>query len=322
MSNRKSEIVNKLLETGLSQRELGEFLGVTRQSIKRCSEGYELSSKITQFALLEQLPLSAQLKMIAIDQFHREMMSSVSKKPRTVDKVHQGFEYMHHWCTSPKYSEDFINYLFGHVVNFHMRYSPYALLYRDYFDRESRMLLTLDIDYANKNIKRYCLASLKERTSMMVFPSIPEGTPIGFPDFIDRLQSWAGDKVQINIYGDNQDDELEFIKENVTAEYKKKMNDWSVYDFSRMFNVFEMQSKVGPNIETVLRNFKIEFDDDLLLKDCVYRSEKVISLVRMVSLVDIRENLKISGDVIFDGASKNSKKKYSAELRRERKQAR
>jgi hypothetical protein len=311
------EIVNDLLSNGLKQQELADFLGITRQSVKRCAEGYELSSKLDKFDLLRPLSIENQMKMVRIDRYYHEMLISFSKKPFAIDKVEQGFSYIHHWCTDPKYPEPFVGYLFGHVVNFYTRYSPYTLLIRDFFNIEDRSVLTMSIDYDNYRIKSYSLGTVKNHVEGEPCAYVLLNDPITFEDFVERLYSTLGSRVRISIYGDNQDDEFDFIRDNLKKSHVSQFNNISVFDFSRMFNYFETKSKIGPQLEVVLKNFNIEYNLKKLLKDCGYRAGKIIDLVNMVALSSIREQNKMPNDVIFDGSSKNTETHYMVDKRRE-----
>ncbi|MDD3106255.1 MAG: hypothetical protein PHP65_00415 [Bacilli bacterium] len=313
-----SEIVNGLLDLGISQQSLAEFLGVTRQTISKCADNYELTKKMNNLKLINKLSCEDAVKMIQIDVFQKRIMESLSKKQITIDKALRAFEYMEHWCTDPKYPIEFINYLFGHIVNFHMRYSPYALLIRDYFGRENHPVLTISIDYTNAMINDFHLESFMNYSEPQVSLYKKQlNLPITLHEFIDYLYERLGKPVRINVYLDYQDDEFDYIDSQLKGEYKTKFRQFSVFDFSRMFNFFETNSKIGPQLDKVLANFQIEFDENELLKNCEYRAKMIVKLVKMQSLYDIRENLKTSSDVIFDGSSKNSKTKFINQKRRE-----
>lgn len=318
MQNR-SEIVRNLLDSGIKQQELADFLGVTRQSIKRCADGRELSSRLRKFELLEPLSLDDQKNLIAMDKMLSKIVTGIANKPETIEKAVKGFEYMQHWCTDPKYPSKFINYLFGHIVNFHMRFSPYTLLMRDFFEKEDRLLLTLNIDYDQQQIIGFCLLSFKENEIISENLACKNEFPISFERFIDELFRKIGDRVSINIYGDVEDDELGFIEKNIHHDYKQKFSQISVYDLSKMFNYFDHRSPVGPQIEDVLENFHIEFDKQKLLTDCQYRGRMIIRLINMVSLSDMREKQKVSDDIIFNGSSKNSPDRFVEDKRRKMK---
>jgi len=318
--DRRSLLIKKLLDNGFTQLQLAEFLGVTRQTIKRCADGDVLTSKMGKFEYIADKDIETIRKIIRIDEINNQILKRLSDRPVTIDKALQGFEYLHHWITEDKYDISYTDYIFGHIVNFHMRYNPYCLVLRDYFHIENYPVLTFNIDYSTDKIKNYYVLPIKSQGDLRIFPTnYQSNMQLEFTAFIDALYAMSGQTVKLNVYLDREDDELGYIRNKVNNEYKAKFDKMSIYDFSRMFNFFETGTKEGPQIETILELFKIQFTEKTLLKESKQRAEKIIELVNLVSLSKIRENFKIGSDVIFDGSSKRSDKKYLRDKRREMK---
>lgn len=318
--DKKSQLVKQLIENGVTQQELATFLGVTRQTIKRCSDGYALTSKMEKFEYISGKDIDIIKKILRIDQLSNEILKKLTDNPSTIDKALQGFEYLHHWITDSKYNIEFTDYIFGHIVNFHMRYNPYTLMLRDYFHRENHPVLAFNIDYHNDRIKNYYVIPIQKQGDYQTFPiNYKNNMNLKFTEFIDSLYEICGETIRLNVYLDREDDEFGYLKSKLNSEYRAKIDKMSIYDFSRMFNFFESGTKEGPQIEAVLDLFNIQFDKNILLKDSKHRAIKIVELVTMVSLAQIRDDFKIGSDVIFDGSSKRSDKKYLRDRRREKK---
>lgn len=321
MENR-SKLVNEILNSGITQLELANFLKVTRQTVKRLSEGFELTCKMPNFELIEDKDIETIKIIIQIYSFSNEIIKSISSKSsNTIEKAYEGYKYLHHWCLDPKYDEKFIGFIFGHITNFHMRYNPFSLLLRDFFYKEDLPLLTFNIDYHHKNIKSFYLIEFDNDNSKGYTEFFNKKTiqfPIAFEEFIDLVHEMVGGWiVRCNVYLDRDDDELGFIEKNIKKSYIEKLDRIHYYDLSRMFNYFENNSKIGPLIEDVLTNFNVEFDKMKILTDPKYRGEKIVDLVNMVSLSTLRDKSKNNSiDKIFNGSSKNSNIIYTQDQRR------
>lgn len=130
----------------------------------------------------------------------------------------------------------------------------------------------------------------------------------------------GGWNIRCNVNLDQYDDEFQFIKDNIKKDYQEKYNRLNYFDLSRMFNYFENNSKMGLTIDLILRNYKIEYHLDQLLKEPRYQALKISQLVDMVSMSSFRDNISNNANRIFNGFSQGSTKSFTQEQRRRQKQ--
>lgn len=161
MENNKSKLVNEILNSGVTQIELGKFLNVTRQTIKKLAEGYELTCKMPNYDLIREKDIESIKVLLKIKSLSDKLISAISDKPiDTLEKIKEGFEYLYHWCSEDKYEVNYIDFLFGHITNYHMRINPYTLLMRDFFHLERYPLVTININYDDKLVNNFYLKDL------------------------------------------------------------------------------------------------------------------------------------------------------------------
>lgn len=299
-----NQIIQKVLNADISQKEFAAYLDVTRQTVAKLRDGgyYKLSNKSSnKLQKLQNRSNEDIHKIFQIDRFIDEIKQRILEgDTEYIDAAYEGVSYMHYWITDDKFINQpkYHKYYFGHMNNFYPRFNQAALFMRDMLNRQSYPLVTYQVDYDRKLITDFSIQAFVEdyhkndfRTDDIIFP-------ISIQQFADELNKRIVPQAKFLIYKDYKDDDWAYIIENLKHN-PIQVNE--IYDLSRLFNFFENQQPYyGPLIEHVLDQFRIEYDSKRILKDCNYRGKKIIELINMVSLQDLHMKKHDKGSVMFD----------------------
>lgn len=314
------DIIFEVLNMNITQQELGDFLGITRQTVANIVKGNytKLSNKTKK--RLDQINERSEeevIKILKMNRFFEEIKDRVFiGDHQYIDYAYEGFSYMHYWITNPKFigQEKYHKYFFGHLNNFYPRFNQIALFMRDTLNRQRYPLITYQIDYKINKIKNFSIKSFvaehkKEEydTSSIIFP-------ISFQRFFEELKKRINPSTKFLLYLDYKDDDWKYILSQVPNQW---IHEIEIYDLSRLFNFFtNEQMYYGPLIENVLDQYRIPYKFDKLMTDCSYRADKIIELINMNSLEELHQKKYDKSSMMFDSHGLKRDNQYVQNERR------
>lgn len=323
---KSEEIIINLLDMGITQIDIGYFIGVTRQTVANIKNGsYKKLSEQAKIKLnyLANRSKDEVEKILTIDKNLDNVKAVVFKgDSEYLDAAYEGISYMSYWLLDDKFilQEKYHKYYYGHMNNFYPRYNQAALFMRDTFNRRSYPLVTFQVDYKNNMITKVCIESFKEEYKKPEHNLDDIVYPISFEQFMQLLEDRIKPKTKFMLYKDYLDDDWQYIIDNIK---KNQAYDHEVFDLSRLLNFFDNeQPYYGPLIEDALDQFHVNYSLGLLLKDCNYRAKKIIELINMISLEDLSEKKHDKSSMLFDSHGlkrdnnymKNERRKLKGEI--------
>jgi len=308
---------------GITQAELGAYLGVTRQTVAKVKSGayFRFGDDARKRLMMLDNRSKDEVKKILqinqnLDNFKELIFSSDSGY---IDAAFEGIDYMSYWLLGEKFADKKIyhKYYYGHMNNFFPRYNQAALFMRDTLNRQRYPLLTLQIDYERNLITDACIKAFKDEYIHSEHDLRDVKFPIDFQVFQELLKDRIKPNPRFLLYKDYLDDDWEYF----TANLKNRQIDYEIFDLSRLFNFFDNQQPYyGPLLEDVLEQFGIQCDTLRLLRDCRYRADQVVKLVNMVSLEALVEKKHDKSSMLFDSHGLKRDNNYQKKERRKQKQ--
>lgn len=299
------EVVNELLEDKkINVTELAHFIGVSRPIIYSIKNGQHFKineDKINRILCLKGRDLDEIRIIFEMNENFIKMQNYLIFKDKGyILKAKSSFDSLFHWLMDQKF-QDSLKYsdaIFGHINNFFPRYNQLALFMRKPIWREKYPLITYQIDYDKKMITDMSIKVFDKKYMKSEYDISNIEFPISFNRFEDELVNRIKPTLRFVTYRDYQDDDFKFILENLKS---KKIKETEIYDLSRLFNHFGNQKDFyGPLIEDILSYVKIDFDKEIIHKDCHYRGDKIIELINFMSLKYLEEKDNESIDQLFD----------------------
>lgn len=301
---KNEEIVINVLNSNITQEELGQYLEVTRQTVAKISRGeyVKLSDKsVYRLNALIDKSMDEISQIIDLDRFLKDIFDRMIKGDKKyISRAHEGFKYLHYWLLDEKFESkpEYHEMYFGHMNNFYPRYNQAALFMRDALNRQRYPLLTYQVDYQKKLITNFSLKAFVKEYDRPSFTTNDINFPIDFKSFLEILIEKILPKPRFLIYKDYIDDDWQFILDNVKEQWIHKEE---VYDLSRLLNYFGNEQKYyGPLIEDSLKNFDIHFDEMKIHYDCEYRAELIVKLINMISLEPLHHQKHDKSSFLFD----------------------
>lgn len=314
------QIVNLVLKENITQQELGYYLEVTRQTVAKISSGdYVKLSSNSKYKMekLNNRSIDEIRKILKLDQYINEIKERILEGDnKYIDYAYEGFKYMSFWLNDEKFKNQhkYHEYYFGHMNNFYPRFNHAALFMRDTLNRQKYPLVTFQIDYHNKLITDFCIKAFIKENDRSDFSTKEIELPISLQKFLDILKEKIKPSPRFLVYLDYLDDDWKFILDNVKNQW---VHQQEIYDLSRLLNFFENQQPYyGPLIEHALKQFRIGFNEKILLSDCHYRANKIIELINMISLEDLHRQKHDKSSMMFDSHGFKRDNRYIQEERR------
>lgn len=314
------EVFELLLKCNVSQLDIAQYLGITRQTVSKLSKGeyVNLSSK-TKIKLknLENRSSNDIENMIRINKNIEEISKRILKgDSKYLTEALEGINYMHYWLTDDKFinQENYHTYYFGHMNNFYPRYNQASLFMRDTLNWQKYPLVTYQVDYERKLILNFCIKEFIPKYSNKLYDISNINFPISFEEFVNELDIRIKPSFRFLLYLDYKDDDWSFILQNIK---KQKIHSIEFYDLSRLFNFLDNeQAYYGPLIENVLDQFRVQYDFGKLLSDCHYRANKIVEVVNMASLEDLYRMKHDKSSRLFDSHGLKRDNEYMKKERR------
>lgn len=294
---------SKFKELGITQEDIGMLVGLTRQSIAKIYEGEYIHLSLMNKEKIDQIRNSTPEKIAAIVKLNKQFEDFKNKtgmlKRKNIDHLTNILKYIKYWVDNPNLGEDYLEFIRFQVENFHMRLNPYHLFFNIYFDKKNNLLLTFDIDYEKKIIKKlYVQKTIEEELKqtnirinyMEEWNKKYNCRNLDFEIFIESLvefsRKWG---IAYNIYIDHIDNQLDFIKQNVKSKTKKLMESIRQYDISKLFAT---EYQFIP-VEDVIDNYLPTVNKQKVLSDSKYRNEKLSELLRIITGSNYRKEDRI-----------------------------
>lgn len=316
----KKQVIDSVLNQGITQVALADYLGVARQTVAKIKENKY--TKLSEFAAnklrtLENRSKDELDKLIEIDGYIKAIGEEIlMMNLESLDYAIAGIKYMHYWICDANFENknSYQKYYFGHLNNFYPRFNQAALFMRDTLNRQVYPVITVQLDYKKKIVKNYCIKSFLDKYDKIEYSNKESELPITIDQFVEEVFQKVNRSTRFLVYGDYKDDEWSFIMKHNKS---KKIAYQSFYDLSRLFNHFSNeQPYFGPLLEDVLNQFEIPFELDKLLLDCEYRALKIIKLVNMVSLQNLHEEKYDKSSLLFDSHTEQKDMTYQQKIRR------
>lgn len=314
------KIVNDVLSKNITQHELGDYLGLTRQTIANIARGGY--TKLSQNAQEKLKKMSDRTedelkKILTMDRYLDEIKNRLfSGDHQYIDYAFEGISYMHYWITDKKFidQEKYHKFYFGHLNNFYPRFNQIALFMRDTFDRQRYPLVTYQIDYKINMIKSFSIKAFIPEHYHDTYFVHDIRFPISFQTFLEELKKRIIPHTKFLVYLDYKDDDWKYILSQVPRQW---IHDIEIFDLSRLFNFFSNEQQYyGPLIENVLDQFRIPYQFESLMTDCSYRADKIIELINMTSLEDLHRKKYDRFSMMFDSHGLKRDNQYVQKERR------
>ena len=313
-------LINYVLSCSITQIELANYLGITRQSVSKLRKGeYVNLSKETKKKLLnlEGKTENDIYNIFKISKNMNEILNRiVDGDSKYLSEAAEGVGYMYYWITNDKFVDQpkYHTYYFGHMNNFYPRYNQAALFMRDTLDRQRYPLVTYQVDYEKKLILDFCIKEFVEKYSSPLYNVEDVVFPITFKEFMDELEKRIKPSCRFMLYLDYIDDDWGFIVKNIKNHNVTKKE---IYDLSRLFNFLDNeQPYYGPLLENVLDQFKVKYDINTLLSDCNVRANKIVEVVNIISLEDLYRLKHDKSSRLFDSHGFKRDNEYIKKERR------
>ncbi len=314
------DLVTEVLSKNITQESLGDYLGVTRQTVAKISRGDYVKLSIDSVKRIEALinrNYEEIQEIISIDKFVKDIFQNIIKgDEKYINRAYEGFKYMHYWINDDKFTSQrkYHEFYFGHMNNFYPRFNQAALFMRDTLNRQKYPLVTYQIDYKNRKVTDFCIKAFVKEHDKFEYDTKNIMFPITFEQFFSYLQEKVKPKPRFLIYKDYLDDDWAFMLSELKNHWILKEE---VYDLSRLLNFLEnQQNYYGPLLEDALMNFNIKFDENKLFMDCHYRAEIIVELINMISLEKIHRKKHDKTGLLFDSHGFKRDNKFVRDERR------
>lgn len=211
------ELVTKVLSKSITQESLGDYLGVTRQTVAKLSRGDYVKLSIDSVKKIEALinrNYEEIHEIISIDKFIKDIFQNIIKgDEKYINRAYEGFKYMHYWINDDKFASQrkYHEFYFGHMNNFYPRFNQAALFMRDTLNRQKYPLVTYQIDYKNRKVTDFCIKAFVKKHDKFEYDTKNIIFPITFEQFFSYLQEKVKPKPRFLIYKDYLDDDWSFM---------------------------------------------------------------------------------------------------------------
>lgn len=139
-------------------------------------------------------------------------------------------QYFHHWLTDDKYNINVRKKFLKYIRNFHARVNPTYMFFNSF--NRNRRLLTYNINEKTKKVIEYVIYDCFEKKIEK------QNSDIVFSDFVNEVHAFVNDKkYRLTVFLDAIDNDFEFIYDNLKLEDKKKFDEISYFDLSRVYNI-------------------------------------------------------------------------------------
>lgn len=317
------ELNELVLMKKTTQKEISEYLGLTRQSISKIFNGEyvklskNVKKKFNNLFINDELDFKYALSVIKLNHSMKLLLEKVKEvETSEVENLNQLLKNTMYWLEENS-SENYMEKLNIQVQNFHMRINPFYLHFREFFHKDLQPLLTFQVDHKNKKVYDIVLGNVekenylnKERDlNYQINWSKHYETELDFEDFIEALAIFYEGKLRYTIFEDTVDSDFKFIEENVSKKATLKLRKIYFLDISRIFQL------PGSNyrLEQILVNFLENIDVNELVRNSQYRNNQIIRMIRKLCEYDIKDTHDINS--IFKVAESESYDKGKAETR-------
>lgn len=281
-------------KTSLTQQDVANYLGMTRQTLSKIINGDQVSTSKSNEMRLQELKENKSLnlkKAKNILLFHKSFTNVFnnigSLSSSEIEHYKVILNYLQYWNEQKSNEDNYMEKLNCHIQNFHMKTNPYYLYFHEFFHKDLAPLLTFDIDYENLTVNHVVFGNISKSDYLGKGYDLnyqdnwedqtKHRKSFQFEEFIDEWLKFYEGKLRILMYIDHIDNQFEFLLKNVNLTYKKKLKLLNTVDISRLFSI------VGTNrtIENVINNY-FEVDKKRLLSSSNYRNKSIIKLINIV----------------------------------------
>jgi len=290
MNKEDITLIKEIEKAGLTQIEIATFLNTTRQTVSKIlnhdeEKKFEIKSRLENFEFISGKKVEIAKKIIEI----YLISLNTFKKSIQVDGITDDYydmllsslDHFNHWITEKKYNMNTRKNYLKYTKNFYARVNPTYMFFTSF--NRNRELLTYNINERTKKITEYVIYDCYEKTIEK------QNTDITFSDFASEIYTSLSDKKhKVMIFFDSIDNDFDFIRSNLKLDDRKKLDKIKYFDLARIYNTQD-SFIIGGIIECVLENFNIDFDENRLLKEPLYRAEKITDLIDVSMMIKYKE---------------------------------